>query len=112
MSPIECPPLLPWRDGSLGSADPGSHGGSLELAGVLTHAGHAYACRNREEVVAVATQEHGVVSGPPYTIGRFRVGDRLRIVPNHSCLAAACFDRYHVVEGQAVVDEWRPVRSW
>ncbi|MGV8040537.1 MAG: alanine racemase [Thermoanaerobaculaceae bacterium] len=62
--------------------------------------------------VASLSQEHGVVSGPPDTIGRHRIGGRLRIVPNHSCLAAACFDRYHVVEDQAVVDEWWPVRGW
>lgn len=62
--------------------------------------------------LASLSQEHGVVFGAPDTVSRLRIGDRLRIVPNHSCLAAACFDRYHVVEGQAVVDEWRPVRGW
>lgn len=62
--------------------------------------------------LASLSQEHGVVFGLPNTVSRLRIGDRLRIVPNHSCLAAACFDRYHVVEGQAVVDEWRPVRGW
>lgn len=62
--------------------------------------------------LASLSQEHGVVLGSPDAIGRLRIGDRLRIVPNHSCLAAACFDRYHVVEGRVVVDEWRPVRGW
>jgi len=46
------------------------------------------------------SQEHGVLSG------RRRLGERLRILPNHSCLAAACFDRYHVVRGGEVVDVW------
>ena len=27
-------------------------------------------------------------------------------------LAAACFDRFHVVRGSEVVDEWRPIRGW
>ncbi|MGE3525230.1 MAG: hypothetical protein AB7I33_04840, partial [Gemmatimonadales bacterium] len=36
----------------------------------------------------------------------FPTGERVRIVPNHSCLTVACFDRYHVVRGEAVVDEW------
>ncbi len=40
------------------------------------------------------------------------VGGKLRILPNHSCLAAALFERYLVVRGNAVVDEWRPVRGW
>jgi D-serine deaminase-like pyridoxal phosphate-dependent protein len=54
------------------------------------------------------SQEHGKVTAaapPP-------VGTKLRIVPNHSCLTAAMFDRYHVVEGGRVVDEWKPVRGW
>ncbi len=57
------------------------------------------------------TQEHGVVTVaaggavPP-------IGQRLRIVPNHSCLAAALFDRFFVVRGTSVVGEWRPVRGW
>jgi D-serine deaminase-like pyridoxal phosphate-dependent protein len=40
------------------------------------------------------------------------VGAHLRIVPNHSCLAAAGYDRYYVVRGEQVVDEWRPVKGW
>ena len=54
------------------------------------------------------SQEHGKVSAdapPP-------VGTKLRIVPNHSCLTAAMFPSYHVVDGGEVVDEWKPVRGW
>lgn len=51
-------------------------------------------------MVASVSQEHGVVSGV------LSVGDRVRILPNHSCMTAACFDRYHVVRGQRVVDLW------
>jgi D-serine deaminase-like pyridoxal phosphate-dependent protein len=47
------------------------------------------------------SQEHGVVSAP------LAVGERVRILPNHSCLTVACFDRYHVVRGEEVVDAWR-----
>jgi len=46
------------------------------------------------------SQEHGV------TTGAMAVGERVRILPNHSCMAAACFDRYHVVRGGGVVDLW------
>jgi len=54
------------------------------------------------------SQEHGKLKmvAPP------AVGTRVRIVPNHSCLTAAMYDRYHVIDGEAVVDEWRPVRGW
>ena len=34
-------------------------------------------------------------------------GEKLRILPNHSCLTAAMFDRYDVVRGEDVVDVWR-----
>jgi len=39
--------------------------------------------------------------------GRFRVGGKVRILPNHSCLTAALFDEYHVVRGEEVVDRWK-----
>lgn len=59
------------------------------------------------------SQEHGVVRvAGPVDRGRLAIGSVVRLVPNHSCLAAACHDRYHVVRGGRVVDEWRPVRGW
>jgi D-serine deaminase-like pyridoxal phosphate-dependent protein len=59
------------------------------------------------------SQEHGEVAGAdPGALGELPVGSRVRIVPNHSCLAAACFDRYHVAEEGEVVEEWRPARGW
>lgn len=57
------------------------------------------------------TQEHGLLGGRLPT-GRLHPGDLLRIVPNHSCLAAALFDRYHAVRGGDVVEVWRPARGW
>lgn len=55
------------------------------------------------------SQEHGVVAGssPTDVDGRFAVGEKLRIVPNHSCLTAAMFDEYVVVRGEEVVDRWK-----
>ncbi len=54
------------------------------------------------------SQEHGKLkaSSPP------AVGMRVRIIPNHSCLTAAMYDVYHVIENGDVVEEWRPVRGW
>jgi D-serine deaminase-like pyridoxal phosphate-dependent protein len=56
------------------------------------------------------TQEHGTLEGPG--VAALHPGTRLRILPNHSCLAAACFDRYRVLRGTEVIDEWHPVRGW
>jgi D-serine deaminase-like pyridoxal phosphate-dependent protein len=59
------------------------------------------------------SQEHGKIRGAtPIDYSALPVGAKLRIVPNHSCLAAALFDRYHVFRGGELVDEWRPVRGW
>jgi D-serine deaminase-like pyridoxal phosphate-dependent protein len=46
------------------------------------------------------SQEHGVVSAA------LPVGSRVRILPNHSCLAVAQFDEVHAVRGTEVVDRW------
>jgi D-serine deaminase-like pyridoxal phosphate-dependent protein len=62
--------------------------------------------RLRQDVrLTSLSQEHGVASAP------LTVGSRLRILPNHACLTAPCFDRYHVVQGETVIDEWRVHRE-
>lgn len=58
--------------------------------------------------ITALSQEHGKIVGE----GRLEVGTRLRIVPNHSCLTAAMFERYAIVERRKVIDEWKPVRGW
>jgi D-serine deaminase-like pyridoxal phosphate-dependent protein len=62
--------------------------------------------------VAAISQEHGIVRGEqPNDLEGLKVGSRVRILPNHSCLAAALFDEYLVVEGQEVVDRWKILRA-
>jgi len=56
------------------------------------------------------SQEHGEIAGPG--AAALRPGTHLRILPNHSCLAAACFESYNVVRGTEIVDQWRPFRGW
>ncbi|MEZ5333057.1 MAG: alanine racemase [Thermoanaerobaculia bacterium] len=51
------------------------------------------------------SQEHGVLSA------RRPLGERLRILPHHSCLTVACFDRYHVVRGDRVLGTWPILRA-
>ncbi len=62
--------------------------------------------------LASLSQEHGELRGDAAALASLRVGRRLRIVPNHSCLTAALFERFHVARGGDVVGEWRPVRGW
>ena len=58
--------------------------------------------------IAALSQEHGKVAAAQ----PLPVGTQLRIVPNHSCLTAAMYERYHVVSDGRLVDEWKPVRGW
>ncbi|PYO39662.1 MAG: alanine racemase [Gemmatimonadetes bacterium] len=88
------------------SKDPGPGHGSLPQAMGAVQ-GHA------ELTVATLSQEHGLIRGasPAELDGRFRVGERLEIVPNHSCLTVAHFDVYHVLRGGRVVERWPIARG-
>jgi len=56
-------------------------------------------------------QEHGEVAGPiPWE--RLPVGARVRVLPNHVCMTAAMYDRYHVLEGGIVTAVWPRVNGW
>lgn len=60
------------------------------------------------------TQELGVVEGL-FDINSVSVNDVVKIMPNHSCLAAACFPKFYVVDsdGKTVIDEWHTCpREW
>ncbi len=63
-----------------------------------------------------ANQEHGLVSrrdGGPIDWERFRVGTRLRILPNHACATAAQHAEYHVVDGsREVLAHWARFGGW
>ena len=58
--------------------------------------------------ITALSQEHGKVEAHTHV----PVGTRLRIIPNHSCLTAAMFDRYAIIDRGKVVDQWKPVRGW
>ncbi|MCP5366339.1 MAG: alanine racemase [Hyphomicrobiales bacterium] len=66
-------------------------------------------------VVAATNQEHGFLraaAGPP-PFGRFPVGSRLRILPNHACMTAAAHDHYHVIDGGTrVMARWERCNGW
>ncbi len=72
------------------------------------------AARSHPELtVASLSQEHGVIraASPAAVEGRFKVGDKIEIIPNHSCLAVAHFDEYRVVQDGKVVERWKIERG-
>ena len=84
------------------SKDAGPAAGSPSMGRLFAE--YAGGLLGEERLVSVS-QEHGVVDGP------LEVGSRARILPNHSCLTNACFDRVHAVRGEDVVDVWRVHRE-
>eukprot|EP00585_Thalassiosira_rotula_P008035 CAMPEP_0196136866 /NCGR_PEP_ID=MMETSP0910-20130528/5029_1 /TAXON_ID=49265 /ORGANISM="Thalassiosira rotula, Strain GSO102" /LENGTH=421 /DNA_ID=CAMNT_0041397225 /DNA_START=64 /DNA_END=1326 /DNA_ORIENTATION=- len=59
--------------------------------------------------------------GTPFPFDNFPLGSTILLLPNHSCLAAACFDVYHVVDEDGerpfstdseIVDTWKPAKGW
>lgn len=72
------------------------------------------AVRGHPEVtLASLSQEHGVVEAPSPDVieGKFRVGETVEIVPNHSCLTVAQFDRYHVMRDGHELESWKIERG-
>ena len=67
-------------------------------------------------VMLRANQEHGVIAARPGSGARIpdlRVGDRVRILPNHACATAAQHDGYHVLdERNKVTAQWPRFRGW
>jgi D-serine deaminase-like pyridoxal phosphate-dependent protein len=59
------------------------------------------------------SQEHGqIVVEDQATFERLRVGTRLRVLANHSCLTAAQHPHYNVLEGDRVIDRWEIQHGW
>src|SRR5688500_207487 len=59
------------------------------------------------------SQEHGEIeAGDSASFESIQVGDRLRILANHSCLTAAQHSHYLVMENGQIVDRWEIHRGW
>jgi D-serine deaminase-like pyridoxal phosphate-dependent protein len=66
-------------------------------------------------IVSRAYQEHGLIDlDPALPTTMPPIGSPLRILPNHSCMTAAAYDRYFVVDTgrDAVVAIWPRVNGW
>jgi len=60
-------------------------------------------------IITSISQEHAVVRAG----GNLpRLGARVRITPNHSCLTAAMFERYYAVRGTRIEGTMVPCRGW
>lgn len=59
------------------------------------------------------SQEHGKIFVKDETLlEKLKVGTRLRILANHSCMTAAQFDYYNVLENGSLAGQWQRVNGW
>lgn len=67
-------------------------------------------------IVTGANQEHGLITtkdGTDFDFAAFRIGTHLRILPNHSCMTAAAYYHYNVVDGdREVIETWQRCNGW
>lgn len=56
------------------------------------------------------SQEHGVVENAESL--SYKVGDRVRILANHSCMTAAQYSHYNVLDDGEIGDRWQIHRGW
>ena len=68
-------------------------------------------------IVSATSQEHGILSirpGSTALLPKVRVGERVRILPNHACATAAQFDRYHILPtgSDHIMEEWPRFQGW
>lgn len=78
--------------------------------------GYASVIGRPEWFVRDISQEHGIISCQKQD-GRvedtFTVGDKLLMYISHSCITAAAYEHYFVVDADDVVTEvWRPWKWW
>jgi len=90
--------------GALALSKDAGRGGDAPSMGRL-YADYAAGTLREDARLVSLSQEHGVIDAP------LTVGSSVRILPNHSCLTNACFDRVQAVRGEEVVDTWRVRRE-
>jgi len=67
--------------------------------------GYGYVLGHPEFELQELSEEHGHLTIPGSST--IKIGDRLRVIPNHVCTCINLHDRVFVVEGEQVVDQWK-----
>lgn len=63
--------------------------------------------------VSGLSQEHGeIMANESPMFDKLNVGDRVRILANHSCMTAAQHTHYNVIENGKIIDRWEIHRGW
>jgi D-serine deaminase-like pyridoxal phosphate-dependent protein len=67
--------------------------------------GHGALLDRRDVVVRTMSEEHGILDLGD-TAWRPRIGDQVRVVPNHVCIVVHLNDTIHGIRGTAVESSW------
>lgn len=63
--------------------------------------------------VGSLSQEHGEITVADENVFKnLKVGSRVRILANHSCLTALQHSHYHILDDGKIVDKWEINRGW
>jgi D-serine deaminase-like pyridoxal phosphate-dependent protein len=63
--------------------------------------------------VSGLSQEHGEIdAGDSKAFENLKVGERVRVLANHSCLTAAQHSHYNVIDDGRMIDRWEIARGW
>lgn len=63
--------------------------------------------------VGSLSQEHGeLIAATGRNLESLRVGTRVRVLANHSCLTASQHSHYNVLDDGNIVDRWEILRGW
>lgn len=63
--------------------------------------GHGHVLGRPEILIAGLSEEHGILTAPDVGV---KVGDRVRIVPNHACVVANMLDHVELVRGDVYLN--------
>lgn len=77
---------------------------TLSSDALRPHAGGHGWIIGRKSRLASLSEEHGVVRVEPGET--FRVGDRVRVLPNHACVVSNLHDRVVLARGERIEGEW------
>jgi D-serine deaminase-like pyridoxal phosphate-dependent protein len=86
------------------SSDRGPHGTGGHEGFGLAYPTERYLQPDAAAPIEKLSEEHGFLRRPTWPA---RVGDRVRIIPNHSCAVVNLADELVVVHGDATLERWR-----
>jgi len=76
--------------------DKGAHGSNiLHGHGLIKETG---------DIITRLSEEHGIIDNPR---GKYKIGDRLRIIPNHACTVMNLFDEAYLVNSGKVIRKYK-----